>query len=118
MVNGATAPGLTFFLLGSALNLGNLMQLAALATVVAGVFVVARYRETISAGERARSALKDERDAAVLKADRLGTENAALSGKVASLESRPDLRQLGELIETQTALLTEAVALLRELHDR
>lgn len=80
-------------------NLNVVLNVAAIVTLVAGFFVVARYKAALDASESSSSSWQSEAEAAERKADRLEVENVALTKRIAELESKTDLT----LHETQAA---------------
>lgn len=88
-----------FFALESQFNW--VIDAVALAAVLAGALLVARYRSALSISQAAADAWESERDAAVSKADRRDEEIVLLNrnineltAKVAALEARPNLEGL------------------------
>lgn len=93
----------------------NLLQLAALATLVAGFFVVARYRAALDATKDAATAWREERDAAYSKAARLEAENLDLSTKVGILEGRDATAMLAALKSHSETSTTENSQIIQAL---
>ena len=83
------------------LNITSVLNMAALAVVLAGVFVVARYKAALSAVEASAQAWQTERDAALARADRITEELVKAASENAALKSRPDLIELTELVRGQ-----------------
>lgn len=75
----------------------------AIATIVAGIFVVARYRAALEASEKSATAVVRERDAEHERAERLqgdiAERDVELAKVKAELESRPDLEAHQRLLE-------------------
>ena len=93
----------TMKLVGSNFTLASIVEVAAVATLVAGVFVVARYREALRAKESASEAWREERDAELAKSERLAAELSEERARRVALEARPDLTKLetslGQLVD-------------------
>jgi hypothetical protein len=85
----------------NAFNVTNALNLIALAILLAGVFVVARYKAALSAADVTARAWEKERDAAVSRADRVTEELVKTTAENAALKARPDLIELTELVRGQ-----------------
>lgn len=83
----------------STITLGGLLDFAALAVVLAGAFLVARYKAALDVTEATARAWREEREAAVSHAQRLNVELREKEAKIALLEARPDLGKMEELME-------------------
>lgn len=88
-------------LVGDALSIQTILDLVAVAILLAGVFVVARYRAALSAADATAKAWHEERDAAVSRAERVAQELAREKAENAALKMRPDLETLTELVRGQ-----------------
>lgn len=79
------------------------VNLAAIATIVAGIFVVARYRAALEASDKAGSAISRERDAEHERAERLQGDVSSWDVQIAQiqaeLDGRPDLEAHQRLLE-------------------
>ena len=82
-------------------NITGALNMAALAVLLAGVFVVARYRAALSAADATAKAWQQERDAALARADRVTEELVKAAAENAALKSRPDLVELTDLVRGQ-----------------
>jgi hypothetical protein len=94
-------------LLGS-LTAGDFLDFTALAVLVAGVFVVARYRAALGATDASAKAWHEERDAALSRAERLAADLVIERAETASLKARPDMDAVVVLLETQEKMLAQA----------
>lgn len=104
MVPAAIAPAaamyaLTLAAVGDRVNM--VLNLAALAVLVAGVFVVAKLRAESTASRGAAEAWHEERDAEKAKADRLEAENRLLLADNTALNAKPDMDKVWALIKTE-----------------
>ena len=84
-------------------TLSSVLDWIAVAVLLAGVFVVARYRAALSAADVAARAWRDERDAALSARDRLAEELVNAKADVAALKLRPDLDSVTELLRNHEA---------------
>lgn len=84
-------------------TLSSVLDWIAIAVLLAGVFVVARYRAALSAADVAARAWHDERDAALSARDRLAEELVNAKADVAALKLRPDLDSVTELLRNHEA---------------
>lgn len=96
---------LSWQIVGS-LKVGDVVDYAALAVILAGVFIVARYKAALQAAESSAKSWREERDAMESHSIRLDRELMETRAKNAVLEARPDLSELHGQMKT----LTEAVA--------
>jgi len=94
-------------LAGDAFNVSNVLDLTALAILLAGVFVVARYRAALAAADTTAKAWHEERDAAVSRADRIAEELTREKAENAALRTRPDLETLTDLVRKQEGHIKE-----------
>jgi hypothetical protein len=105
-----------------------ILDAVSLATILAGVFVVTRYREALKAKDAAGAAWREERDAEMAKADRLegllsATREtlAETQARVAVLEARPNLDAMHKAIiehDTKSTQWTSDIThAIRELTD-
>ncbi len=85
-------------LLGS-LTAGDLLDFSALAVLVAGVFVVARYRAALGAADASAKAWHEERDASISRAERLAADLVMERAETAALKARPDMDAVVRLLE-------------------
>lgn len=90
-------------------QLTTLLDVAALAILFAGILVVARYRTALAVQKTTADAWRDERDAAVARAERLLIEIADQKAKIAVLSARPDIEMLHRLMIDHDARMTEFV---------
>lgn len=88
-------------LLGETFNVSSALNIVAMAVLLAGVFAVARYRAALSAADASAKAWRDERDAAVSRADRHAEDLVKATAENAALRSRPDLIELTDLVRGQ-----------------
>jgi hypothetical protein len=92
----------------ASLSAGDFLDFTALAVLVAGVFVVARYRAALSATDAAAQAWHAERDAASSRAERLAADLVIERAETAALRARPDMDAVVGLLETQEKMLAQA----------
>lgn len=85
-------------LMSNAWTTSNVLDMVALAILLAGVFVVARYRAALAAADATAKAWHEEKDAAVSRADRIGSELLKAQAENTALKMRPDLDQVTELL--------------------
>lgn len=95
--------------------IAQLLELAALATLVAGFFVVARYRAALEATKDAADAWRGERDAEFAKSSRLEAEASDLRAKIGVLETRDATAMLAALDAHSSTSTTENAAILKAL---
>lgn len=93
----------------------TVIDLAALAVLLAGIFVVARYRSALSASESAARSMGIEREAAIYKAERLAAENVKLEAKIVELTGRTDVTELATIVASIAETQRETLALLGEI---
>jgi len=79
-------------------SIRSVLDLTALAVLLAGVFVVARYRAALAAADISARAWHEERDAALSRAERLAAELVDVRSENAALKLRPDLDSVTELL--------------------
>lgn len=89
------------------------LDLAALAILFAGFLVLGRLKAQVAASEGAAQAWREERDALVIKVERLATENADLRIEKAQLEARPSLESLEEQMRKLTTLVTQTMEVVK-----
>ncbi len=82
------------------LSAGDFLDFTALAVLVAGVFVVARYRAALQATEVAAKAWHDERDASLSRAERLAADLVKERAETAALRARPDMDAVVGLLQS------------------
>lgn len=97
------------------------LDVAALAVLLAGFLVLGRLRAQASAAEGAASAWREERDAAVVKNDRLLEEEKRLRAEISDLrvqvtqlEARPTLESLQAEIQKLGALMAQTASAVSE----
>lgn len=81
-------------------KLGTVIDIIVLAAAIGVTLAYNRQKQALAASESASQSWRDERDAAVSKAERLVEENAKNIARVAALESRPDLTVLEKRIDS------------------
>jgi hypothetical protein len=96
-----------------AVTIGDAVNFVAMAVIIAGVFVVARYKAALEASQAAAGAWKEERDATVSHLERVERDNTDLRATKAALEQRPDLTHLYEQMEELTRAVSELGAVMR-----
>jgi hypothetical protein len=84
----------------NALNVGDALNITALAILLAGVFAVARYKAALSAADATAAAWEKERDAALARADRVTEELVKTAAENSALKARPDLVELTDLVRS------------------
>lgn len=94
----------------------GVLNLASIATIIAGVFTVSRYRSALDAADKAGDALERERDAEFDRAERLQTDVVTLQAKVVHLEGLPDLRGQEETLKGVQEILSQMADRLTQ-HD-
>lgn len=105
-------------LMGNAIDASNVLDMVALAVLLAGVFVVARYRAALAAADATAKAWHEERDAAVSRADRIASDLVKARADNAALQMRPDLETLTELVKGQRQdMQTMADRIVRAIED-
>lgn len=127
-VPGPVAAG--WWLIGSEPLVRTAVDIAALATLVAGVFVVARYRATIDTQDKSGDALIRELEAAQSRNERLEKQLAEknaewvkfseeqrelrhqLKNQLAAAEARTDLSELTRLILDNNKALSDQMAVI------
>lgn len=96
----------------------NTIDFAALATIFAGVFLVAKYRSALEVSQSAAEAWKLERDAEKAKGERLSFDLAKETARVAALEQRPDLTKMEGLLSDLVAGQNDILAALHTQNVR
>lgn len=91
------------------------LDLSALVVFLAGIFVVARYKAALSAADSAVRSMETERQAAVLRAERISAENVKLEAKVVELTGRTDLSDLAVTVQSIAETQKETLLILREI---
>ncbi len=79
-------------------DMSSILDLTALAILLAGVFVVARYRAALAAADASARAWHEERDAALSARDRISEDLIKEKAETAALRLRPDLDGVAELL--------------------
>ena len=111
------AAAASVFIADLAQQAGLILNITALAVVFAGFFVVSKlraerdaYKNQVGVHESAATAWRDERDAAVSRADRYQGEHQAMSDRIKVLEielaetkARPDLAVISSKIDVLSA---------------
>lgn len=121
---GFSAVGVWFFL-GVSSQLNWIVDAVALAAVLAGALLVARYRSALSISQAAAAAWESERDAAVSKAERrdeeivyLNRTISEMTAKVTALEARPNLEALqAAMIDHDRRMADIGVQMVAMLED-
>lgn len=86
-------------------GLTSALDFTALAVLIAGVFVVARYRAALEAADVTARAWHEERDAALSMRDRVAEDLVKERAMTAALRARPDLDAVVVLLQGQETLL-------------
>lgn len=105
--------------------LRTILDLAALAILIAGFLVVGKLRAEATASKGAAQAWREERDAAEAKSERVSNELkesrdavTELRIYVKELESRPTLDQMQAQLEQLTALMTKTAEAVHDVVSR
>ncbi len=101
-------PYLASLVLLGGISAGDTLDFTALAVLIAGVFVVARYRAALSATEASAKAWHEEKEAATSRAERLAADLVMERAETAALKARPDMDAVVVLLQNQEKMLEVA----------
>lgn len=103
----------------------TVVDIAALAVLLAGFLVVGKLRAEATASKGAAEAWREERDAAESKAERLAAEIAERDATIADLrvavkelEARPTLDQMQTQLESLSSLMSQTATAVQEVIAR
>lgn len=91
-----------------------ILDVAALCVLAAGFLVLGRLKAALTAAEAAAEAWKEERDAAVVKSERLQEDIVRLQVENAKLQERPSFEEIVQRLE----LLTEHLEYIKAVLSR